>query len=56
MLPPYFVYADYECTKKEQEHVPILIYAMGEDHISSLSPLHFYGRNCTEAFYDWLLT
>ena len=55
-LPPYFVYADYECTKKEQEHVPILIYAMGEDHISSLSPLHFYGRNCTEAFYDWLLT
>ena len=55
-LPPYFVYEDYECTKKEQEHVPILICAMGEDHISSTPPLHFYGRDCTEAFYDWLLT
>ena len=55
-LPPYFVYADYECTKKEQEHVPILICEMGEDHIASLPPLHFYGRGCTEAFYDWLLT
>ena len=40
--PPYFVY--------------ILICAMGEDHISSLPPLRFYGRDCTEAFYDWLLT
>ena len=28
-LPPYFVYTDYEYTKKEQEHVPILIRAMG---------------------------
>ena len=55
-LPPYFMYADYECTKKEQEHVPILICAMGEDHIASLPPLRFYGRDCTEAFYDWLLT
>ena len=55
-LPPYFVYMDYECTKKEQEHVSILICAMWEDHISSLTPLHFYGPDCTEAFYDWLLT
>ena len=55
-LPPYFVYADYECTKKEQEHVPIPICAMGEDHISSLPPLHIYRRDCTEAFYNWLLT
>ena len=29
---------------------------MGEDHISSLLPLHFYDRDYTEAFYDWLLT
>ena len=55
-LPPYFAHADYECRKKEQEHVPILICAMGKDHIPSLPPLHFYGRDCTEAFYDWLLT
>ena len=55
-LPPYFVQSDYECTKKGQEHVPILICAMSEDHISSLPPLYFHGRDCTEAFYDWLLT
>ena len=55
-LPPYFVYVYYECTKKEQEHVSILICAIWEDHISSLTPLHFYGPDCTEAFYDWLLT
>ena len=55
-LPPHLVYADFEYTQDEQEHIPILICAMGEDHISSLLPLHFYGRDCTEAFCDWLLT
>lgn len=50
-LPPYFVYADYECTQDEREHVPILICAAGED---IEDPLVFYGGDCTAAFYDWV--
>ena len=55
-LPPYFVYADYECTQDDQLHVPILICAKGQDHNDTLPSLVFYGRSCTEQFYDWLLT
>ena len=55
-LPPYFVYADYECTQDKQLHVPILICAKGQDHNDTLPALAFYGRTCTEQFYDWLLT
>ena len=55
-LPPYFVYADYECTQDDQLHVPILICAKGQDHNDTLPALVFYGRTCTEQFYDWLLT
>ena len=55
-LPPYFVYADYECTQDDQLHVPILICAKGQDHNDTLPALVFYGRSCTEQFYDWLLT
>ena len=55
-VPPYFVYADYECTQDDQLHVPILICAKGEDHGNTFPALVFYGQTCTEQFYYWLLT
>ena len=50
------MYADYESTQDDRLHVPILICAKGEDHLDNVPALVFYGRSCTEQFYDWLLT
>ena len=49
-LPPF------SCMQDDQLHIPILICAKGEDHGDMLPALVFYGRTCTEQFYDWLLT